>query len=193
MLKKLYLWLLALAQKKHAMAVLGGVAFLESSCFPIPPDAFLVPLVLASPARAWRFAAVATVFSVLGGMLGYGIGFYFSDTIGHWIIKFYGSPDAYTNLQAAFAKYGVWIILIKGLTPIPYKLVTITAGIAHFDLFTFVWSSIVTRGVRFFLLTFFAWKFGPASMPYIERNLARIGIAVLVLAVVGFLVVHYAL
>jgi membrane protein YqaA with SNARE-associated domain len=191
MLKKFYLWLMALAQQKHAMAVLGLVSFLESSCFPIPPDAFLVPLVLADRQRAWRFATVATVCSVLGGLLGYGIGFYFSETIGRWIIHLYGSPTAYASLQAAFAKYGVWIILIKGLTPIPYKLVTITAGIAKFDLFTFVWSSIVTRGVRFFLLTFLAWKFGPAAMPYIERNLARVGIAILALAIGGFVVVHY--
>jgi membrane protein YqaA with SNARE-associated domain len=191
MLKRLYFKLMGFAAHGYALPVLGLVAFLESSVFPIPPDAFLIPLVLANPARAWRFAATATIFSVLGGLLGYGIGFYFSDTIGHWIIRLYGSDTAYSDLQDAFARYGLWIILIKGLTPIPYKLVTITAGIAHFNLITFIWSSLVTRGFRFFLLAFLAWKFGPAAMPYIERNLARITVAVLILAIAGVVAVHY--
>ena len=191
MLKKLYDRLMALSHKGHAQAILFGVAFLESSCFPIPPDAFLIPFALANRARAFRFGAIATVGSVLGGVLGYGIGFYFADTIGRWILHLYGSEGALADYQAWFARYGIYVILIKGLTPIPYKLVTIASGVAHFDLFTFIWSSIVTRGFRFMLLSLLCWKFGPAAMPVIERNLTRIGIAVLVAAVGGALIVHY--
>ena len=185
MLKKLYDRLMSMGRQGYAVPVLGLVAFLESSIFPIPPDAFLIPFVLSNRAKTWRFATVATVCSVAGGMLGYAIGYYFSDTIGRWILHLYGSDSALETFQAWFAKYGVYVILIKGLTPIPYKLVTIASGIAKFDLFTFVWSSIVTRGCRFFLLSFLAWKFGPAAMPVIERNLSRITIAVLALLVVG--------
>ena len=185
MLKKLYDRLMNIGRQGYAVPVLGLVAFLESSIFPIPPDAFLIPFVLANRPKTWRFAATATIFSVLGGMLGYAIGFYFADTVGAWILHLYGSGSALADFQAWFAKYGVYVILIKGLTPIPYKLVTIASGIAHFDLFTFVWSSIVTRGFRFFLLSFLAWKFGPAAMPVIERNLSRIAIGVLTLAVLG--------
>jgi membrane protein YqaA with SNARE-associated domain len=191
MLKNIYDRLLLLSHKGYAQAVLAGVAFLESSVFPIPPDAFLVPFALANRQRAWRFAAIATVFSVLGGFLGYAIGFYFADTIGQRILNFYGSPSAYQDFQAWFARWGVYVILIKGLTPIPYKLVTIACGLAHFDLFTFAWSSLVTRGCRFFLLTFLAWKFGPAAMPHIERNLGRICLGVLALAVVGVGAAHF--
>ncbi len=191
MLKKLYDKLMALSHKGYAQAVLFGVAFLESSCFPIPPDAFLIPFCLSNRPRSFRFAGLSTLGSVLGGLLGYAIGFYFADTIGHWILKLYGSESALADYQAWFAKYGTYVILIKGLTPIPYKLVTIASGVAHFDLFTFVWSSIVTRGCRFYLLSFLCWKFGPAAMPRIERNLGRITVGVLVLAVGGILAVHY--
>ena len=187
MLKRLYDWLMRTGQKGYAPWVLGLVAFAESSCFPIPPDAFLIPFVLSNRRRAWLFATIATVCSVTGGLLGYAIGYYFADTVGAWILKLYGSASAYADFQAWFAKYGVYVILIKGLTPIPYKLVTIACGIAHFDLFTFIWSSIVTRGFRFFLLTFLAWKFGPAAMPHIEKNLTRITLGVGGLAVAGFI------
>jgi membrane protein YqaA with SNARE-associated domain len=190
MLNKLYHRLMDLARRGHAPYVLALVAFLESSCFPIPPDAFLVPFVLANRPKTWLFATIATVFSVLGGMLGYAIGFYFADTVGAWILKLYGSPSAYADFQAWFAKYGVYVILVKGLTPIPYKLVTIASGIAHFDLFTFIWSSIVTRGARFCLLSWLAWKFGPAAMPHIERNLTRITVGFLCLVVAGGVVVY---
>ena len=141
--------------------------------------------------KAFRFGGIATAGSVLGGILGYGIGYYFADTIGRWILHLYGSEGALADYQAWFARYGIYVILIKGLTPIPYKLVTIASGVAHFDLFTFVWSSIVTRGFRFMLLSLLCWKFGPAAMPVIERNLTRIGIAVLVLAVGGLVILHY--
>ena len=163
MLKKLYDWLLRLSHKGYAQTVLFGVAFLESSCFPIPPDAFLIPFCLANRERTFRFATLATVGSVLGGVLGYAIGFYFADTIGHWILKLYGSESALDDYQKWFARWGIYVILIKGLTPIPYKLVTIASGVAHFDLFTFIWSSIVTRGFRFF----------PAQRPLLEIRARR--------------------
>ncbi len=191
MLKNLYTKLMALSHRGYAQWVLLGVAFLESSCFPIPPDAFLIPFALSNRDRAFRFAGLATAGSVLGGLLGYAIGFYFADSIGHLILKLYGQESALADYQAWFARWGMYVILIKGLTPIPYKLVTIASGVAHFDLFTFVWSSIVTRGFRFYLLAALCWKFGPAAMPRIERNLGRIAIGVLVAAVAGILAVHY--
>ena len=140
------------AASPRAMQVLGIVAFLESSIFPIPPDAMIVPMVLARPREAWRIAMVATVASVVGGLAGYLIGYALLETVGQWIIELYGLADRVAEYQAAYNRWGLWIILIKGLTPIPYKLVTIASGMAHFSLPVFILASILTRGLRFFLV-----------------------------------------
>ena len=131
---------------------LAIVAFLESSIFPIPPDAMLVPMVLARPQRAWQLALIATAASIVGGLAGYAIGYFLLETLGSRIIEFYGLGDKFAEFQQTWNEWGVWIILIKGLTPIPYKLVTIASGLAEFNLGTFILASIVTRGARFFLL-----------------------------------------
>ena len=191
MLRRLYDWVIRLAGHRHAIAAMGAVAFAESSFFPIPPDVVLVPLVLANRKKAFRIALVCTVCSVLGGLLGYAIGFYFFETVGAWLVKTYGLQDGLEKFRTGFAEWGTWIILIKGLTPIPYKLVTIASGAAHFDLFTFVWASIVTRGVRFFLVAALLWKYGEPIRSFIEERFSLVTWAFLIALVGGFLVVRY--
>lgn len=170
MLRKLYDWVIDLAGSRHAPLALAIVSFAESSCFPIPPDVMLAPMVLAKPQRAFLFAGICTVASVLGGLLGYAIGVWL-EPLGHAILALFGHPQGQAEFHQWFAKWGVWIILIKGLTPIPYKLVTITAGVARFDLFTFVWASVVTRGARFFLSAILLKYFGPGIRAEVERRL----------------------
>jgi membrane protein YqaA with SNARE-associated domain len=170
---------------------MGVVAFAESSFFPIPPDVMLIPLVLANRTKAFRIALVCTVCSVLGGLLGYTIGFYFFETIGAWLVRTYGLQAGLENFRHGFAEYGTWIILIKGLTPIPYKLVTIASGAAHFDLFTFVWASIVTRGARFFIVSALLWKYGEPIRAFIEKRLTLVTWVFLIALVGGFVAFRY--
>ncbi|HTR85502.1 MAG TPA: YqaA family protein [Reyranella sp.] len=191
MLRRLYDWVIRLAGSPYALPAMGIVSFAESSFFPIPPDVMLIPMVLANRTKAFRIALVCTVCSVLGGLLGYAIGFYFFETIGAWLVKTYGLQSGLDTFRAGFAQYGTWIILIKGLTPIPYKLVTIASGAAHFDLFTFVWASIVTRGVRFFLVAALLWKFGEPIRAFIEERLTLVTWAFLIALVGGFVAFRY--
>ena len=193
MLRRLYDWVIRLAGHPRAIPILGVVSFLESSFFPIPPDVMLIPMVLANRDKAFRIALVCTVCSVLGGLLGYAIGYYFFETIGEWVVRTYGLQSGLATFRAGFAEYGIWIILIKGLTPIPYKLVTIASGAAHFDLFTFVWASIVTRGVRFFVVAALLWKFGEPIRAFIEKRLTLVTWLFLIALVGGFVVLHYLL
>jgi membrane protein YqaA with SNARE-associated domain len=191
MLRRLYDWVIRLAAHPRALWALGLISFLESSIFPIPPDVMLVPMVLADRTKAFRIALVCTVASVLGGLLGYAIGYYFFATLGEWVVRTYGLQASLDAFRAGFAEYGIWIILIKGLTPIPYKLVTIASGAAHFDLFTFVWASIVTRGLRFFLLAALLWKFGDPIRHFIEERLTLITSAFVVTLLGGFVAFRY--
>ncbi|WP_374572752.1 YqaA family protein [Phenylobacterium sp.] len=187
MLRKTYDWVMSLAGSRHAPLALFAVSFAESSFFPIPPDVMLAPMVLARPSRAFAYAALCTLASVIGGMLGYAIGFYL-EPVGHFLLKLMGHPEGPEAFQHWFAQWGLWVILIKGLTPIPYKLVTIASGLAHFDLFTFVWASVVTRGARFFLSASLLKYFGPAIREEVERRLGlytAIGLALIVVAVVA--------
>jgi membrane protein YqaA with SNARE-associated domain len=191
MLRRLYDWVIRLAGSPRAIPVMGVVAFAESSFFPIPPDVMLIPMVLANRTKAFRIALVCTVCSVVGGLLGYAIGFWLFETAGAWLVKFYGLQDALAKFRAGFAQYGTWIILIKGLTPIPYKLVTIASGAAHFDLFTFVWASIVTRGARFFIVAALLWKFGEPIRAFIEQRLTLVTWLFLIALVGGFVAFRY--
>lgn len=186
MLRKTYDWVMNLAASRHAPAALAGVSFAESSFFPIPPDVMLAPMVLARPNKAFVYAGICTVASVLGGLLGYAIG-YFLEPLGMWLMALMGHADGVQQFHDWFAKWGLAIILIKGLTPIPYKLVTIAAGVAHFDLFTFIWASILTRGARFFLTATLLKYFGPAIRAEVERRLALytvIGVVALIAVIV---------
>jgi membrane protein YqaA with SNARE-associated domain len=191
MLRGLYDWVLRLAAHPRAIPALGVISFLESSVFPIPPDVMLVPMVLAKRDKAFRIALVCTVASVLGGLLGYAIGYYFFETLGEWVVRTYGLQDSLAAFRKGFAEYGIWIILIKGLTPIPYKLVTIASGAAHFDLFTFVWASIVTRGVRFFAVAGLLWRFGEPIRDFIEERLTLVTWLFLIALVGGFVAFRY--
>ena len=174
MFRKLYDWVMGLAGSRHAPASLAVVSFAESSFFPIPPDVMLAPMVLARPDRAFVYAGICTAASVLGGLLGYAIGFYL-EPVGMWLLSLMGHPDGKAAFEKWFADWGLWVILIKGATPIPYKLVTITAGLAQFSLVTFIWASVLTRGFRFFAVAAILKYFGPAMLAEFEKRMALYG------------------
>jgi membrane protein YqaA with SNARE-associated domain len=192
MLRRFYDAVIALSERPGAVWWLFGIAVAEASVFPIPPDALLIPMALARPRRAFFFAAVATCGSVLGGMLGYAIGFYLFDRLAAPIIHFYHYGAAFAAFQQKFAEYGVWVILIKGLTPIPYKIVTIAAGAAAFPFGVFVAASVATRGARFFLLAVLLRRFGTPVRVFIEKRLGLVTSAVAVGIVGGFLILKFA-
>jgi membrane protein YqaA with SNARE-associated domain len=186
MLRRMYQRVMALAASPNAAWWLALIAFAEASFFPIPPDALLVPMALAKPRAAWRFAAICTVASVAGGALGYLIGFAVFDQVAQPILRVYGYGAAYAAFQAKFQEYGLWIILIKGLTPIPYKIVTIAAGAARFDFGLFMLASVLTRGVRFFLVATLLHFYGDAVRVFIEKRLTLVTSALAVGVVGGF-------
>jgi membrane protein YqaA with SNARE-associated domain len=188
MLRRIYDWCVAAADKPYALWVLGAVSFAESSFFPVPPDIMLLPMSLARPKRAWLFAALCTVASVAGGMLGYAIGAVLYDSVGHWLISLYGLGDKVEAFRAGYAEWGAWIILLKGLTPIPYKLVTITSGFAGYNIWLFVLCSIIARGGRFFAVAVLLNRYGDPIRAEIEKRLG-LWVAVLVIVLVlGFVV-----
>ncbi|MDI7774024.1 YqaA family protein [Asticcacaulis sp. EMRT-3] len=188
MLRPLYNWMIRLARGPYAETALAVIAFAEASFFPLPPDVMLAPLVLAKPEKAWRLAAICSVFSVLGGFLGYAIGYYVQP-LGHWILALFGHPNGLAEFHRFFNKWGVWVILIKGLTPIPYKLVTIAAGLAQFSLLWFAISSAITRTTRFFLVAFLFKRFGPEITAVIEKRIYLVSAIVLAVTVLGFVIV----
>jgi membrane protein YqaA with SNARE-associated domain len=191
MFRKLYDWMMRLAGHRRALPALAAISFAESSFFPIPPDVMLVPMVLAQRSKAFLIAGVCTVASVVGGLFGYAIGYFLFETIGAWVIQLYNLEGAMDTFRNEFAQYGTWIILVKGLTPIPYKLVTIASGVAHFDLFTFIWASILTRGVRFFVVAGLLWKFGDPIRNFIEKRLEILTWGFLAALIGGFVAVKY--
>lgn len=190
MLRRLYDWVMGLAASRHAPASLFAVSFAESSFFPIPPDVMLAPMVLAKPEKAWRYAAICTLASVLGGILGYAIGF-FLKPLGVWLMSVTGHPGGMTEFKCWYDHYGVWVILAKGLTPIPYKLVTIASGLAAFSFPMFILASVLTRAARFFLVALVVKKFGPAMLPVIEKRLALFAGILIALLVIGLTASHF--
>jgi membrane protein YqaA with SNARE-associated domain len=186
MFKRLYQWILSLAESEHAPYALAAVAFAESSFFPIPPDVILIPMSLATPRRAWRYAAIATVASVIGGMVGYGIGALLFDTLGQWLIHLYGYSDRMAALKETYARWGALVILIKGLTPIPFKLVTIVSGLLGYNFALFVLLSVVTRGARFFILAGALNWFGDPLRLALERHFALFLGLIAITIVIGF-------
>jgi membrane protein YqaA with SNARE-associated domain len=188
MLRRLYDWCIDAAGKPYAAWLMGAVSFAESSVFPIPPDTMLIPMSLARPDKAWFYATVCTVTSVAGGLLGYFIGAVLYDSLGHWLIDIYGLGDKVDAFREAYGRYGAWIILIKGMTPIPYKLVTIVSGFARFNLFLFVLCSIAARGMRFYLVAFLLSRYGPRVRVIIEERLGfwfTVSVGVLLVGIVG--------
>ena len=190
-LRALYRWILGHAAGPHAWWVLAAVSFAESSFFPLPPDIMLVPMALADRRRAFKMAAWCTLFSVLGGLLGYAIGALLYDSVGRWLIHAYGYGTDLAAFRAAYARWGALFILIKGLTPIPYKLVTIASGFAGYNLWLFVLLSIITRGARFMLEAGLLYAFGEPVRGFIEKRLELVFLGFLVLLVVGFLIARY--
>ncbi len=191
MLHRLYARMIEIAAGPRAMAAMLLVSFVESSVFPIPPDILLIPMILARPREAWRLAALCMLASVAGGVLGYAIGYFLYDAVGRPVLEFYHAMDRYEALKAGFDQWGVWIIILKGMTPIPYKLVTIASGVAQFDLWAFIGASIVSRSLRFFLLAAILWWFGDTARLFIERRLTLVTSVFAVCLVGGFVVLRY--
>ena len=190
MLRRLYDWVMSLAASRHAPASLFAISFAESSFFPIPPDVMLAPMVLAKPEKAWRYAALCTLASILGGILGYGIGYFFHDGAQR-LLALLGKPHALADAECWFAQWGSWVIIAKGFTPIPFKLVTITSGLLKFSFPIFIAAATVTRAGRFFLVAFVVKKFGPAMMPVIEKRLALFAGILIALLVIGLTASHF--
>jgi membrane protein YqaA with SNARE-associated domain len=184
MFRKMYEWVMRLAASRHAPVSLAVISFAESSFFPIPPDVMLGPMVLARRDKAFIYAGICTAASVVGGMLGYAIGMWL-EPLGQTILRVFGHPEGQAEFQRWFDQWGLAVILIKGATPIPYKLVTITAGLARFDFFTFIWASVLTRGFRFFAVASVLKYFGPAMLEEFERRLNLYSVLLLVLIVGG--------
>ncbi|SDG26209.1 membrane protein YqaA, SNARE-associated domain [Limimonas halophila] len=191
MFQRLYDRTLAIAEHRHATAGLAGVAFLESSVFPIPPDVLLVPMVLADRARAWWLALVCTLASVVGGLAGYAIGLFLFQAVGEPILAFYGYMDSFAELRALYGAWGFWVVFAAGLTPIPYKVFTIASGVFTLNPAAFIVGSAVSRGLRFFAVSALIYYLGPPVRRVIERNVNLVGTALVVLLIAGFVAVRY--
>ena len=191
MLRRIYDALLNVAAHRHAVAWLAVVSFAESSVFPIPPDVLLIPMILARRDRAFFYATVCLVSSVVGGLVGYGIGHWGFEAVGRPVLTFYGYADAIAQFEKAFADYGWWLIVLKGATPIPYKLVTIASGAASFDLLEFFTASILSRGIRFYAVTALLWWFGPPIRRFVEERLGMVVLVGTIVLVGGFVAVRY--
>jgi membrane protein YqaA with SNARE-associated domain len=166
------------------------IAFIESSFFPIPPDVFLIAMCVAIPAKSFRYAAICAVGSVLGGGFGYGLGYWFMDSIGMSIVGWYGLTEKYQLVQRYFLEYDVWIVGTAGFTPIPYKLFTITAGFVHSNFLSFLLVSLLSRSARFFLVATLIWKFGPQIKTFIDRYFNLLSVLFIVLLIGGFVLLR---
>ena len=193
MLRRLYDWTLTLAAGPRAHLALGAVSFAESSFFPLPPDILLVPMVLAKPESAYRLALWCGLTSTLGGLLGYAIGALLYDTVGLWIIQLYGYGDKMETFREAYAQWGMWIILLKGLTPIPYKLVTITSGFAGYDVVLFFFLSAISRTLRFLVVAWLLRRYGENVREFVEKRLELAAILLVTVVVGGFVVAKFAI
>ncbi|AFO91338.1 DedA family protein [Phaeobacter inhibens] len=186
MLRALYDRTMALADHPKALWCLAGVAFVESSVFPIPPDVLMIPMILARPSRAWLIALVALVASVAGGLLGYAIGAFFYDSIGQPVLAAMGKADAMEEFNQRFNDFGFWAVLIAGITPFPYKVITIMSGWTGMPIATFVATSILARAMRFFIVAGLLWQFGAPIRDFIERRLGLVFTIFVVLLLGGF-------
>ncbi|MCY4303864.1 MAG: DedA family protein [Aestuariivita sp.] len=191
MIKKLYVWTIAMAEHRFALWVLAFVAFFESSVFPIPPDVLIIPMILAIPSRAWLIASVALIASVLGGLLGYAIGAVVFEEIGRPVLNSLGKSESVMEFNVRFNDFGFWAVLTAGITPFPYKVVTIMSGWTSMPLGTFLFTSILARGLRFFVIAALLWKFGKPIRVFIERRLGVMFLLFIILFVGGFWVLSF--
>jgi membrane protein YqaA with SNARE-associated domain len=189
LLRRLYDWTLSLAASPHALWVLAAVSFIESSVFPIPPDVLLIPMVIARPRRAWVIAGVCTAASVVGGAFGYLIGWGLFEQVGQPVLGFYGMEAKFSQFRDAYNAYGAWAVLIAGLTPFPYKVITILSGATGLNFVVFMVASIVARGARFFLIAALLWRFGEPVRDFIEQRLGLMLTLGLLALVGGFLMI----
>jgi len=192
MLRSLYDWTLRAAGDRRAERWLALVAFVESSVFPIPPDVMIVPMVLADRRRAWRVATIATLASVAGGLMGYAIGALFYEALGRPILDLYGYADKFAGFAERYNEWGAWIVFGAGVTPFPYKVITIASGVTQLDLLVFMVASAAARGLRFFLVAALLWWFGPAIRWLLDRYLGLLTIVFFVLLIGGFVAIRYA-
>lgn len=184
--QRFYQWFLIKTQSPHATWLLNIISFLESSIFPIPPDIMLIPMVIADRAKAWFLAFTCSISSIAGGLVGYAIGYYLFETIGMWIIQKYSLESAFTNFQSLFQQYGFWIIVLKGATPIPYKLVAIAGGATGLGIWQFLLASTISRSIRFFMLAASIYFLGDKAKGFIEKNLNVVFIGFFVILILGF-------
>jgi len=187
----MYDWSISLAAHPRAEWALAGITFVESSFFPIPPDVTLIPMCLADRKKSWRYATICTVFSVLGGLFGYAIGYYLYESVGSKIIEFYGKGLEFNELKAHFDEWGGWILVAKGMTPFPYKILTIMSGVFHLSIPVFIVGSIVGRAMRFYLVAGLIWKYGDPIRIFIEKYLNWLCLAFLILLIGGFYSLKY--
>lgn len=190
-IRQLYDWTLRIAAHRHATWGLAGVSFVESSFFPIPPDVILIPMCVANRKKAFFYAAICTISSVIGGLFGYAIGYFLFETVGEAILKFYGMTERFAELQKMGHEDFGWLIFAKGLTPFPYKIMTITAGLIQMSIPVFIVSSICARAIRFFLVAALLWKYGAPIQGFIEKRLGLMTFLFLVLLIGGFIAVKY--
>ena len=193
MLRWTYNWIMGLASRRDSIWVLAAVAFIESSVFPVPPDILLIPMVLAARDRAWRLAAVCTIASVLGGILGYVIGMFLYESAGLPLLELYGYADKFDEFSNRYNEWGAWIVFVAGLTPFPYKVITIASGVTELNLVVFTVASVLARGLRFSIVAALLWWLGPPVREIIERRLGLVTIIFCVLLLGGFIVAKYAL
>lgn len=191
MLRSFYDRLIALAGRPDAEWFLAAFAFAEASVFPVPPDLLLIPMVLAAPRRAWRLALICTLASVAGGALGWWIGAELFERVALPVARFYHAEPALQRIADRLRRYGLWVILVKGLTPIPYKIVSIGAGAAHFPLGEFLLASLLTRGARFFLVAALLRRFGEPVRRFVEKRLTLVTTALVLLLAAGVALVEY--
>ncbi|MGG7565832.1 YqaA family protein [Rhodovulum sp. DZ06] len=193
MLRRTYDWVIDQAEKPWALFTLAAVAFIESSVFPIPPDVMLIPMIIAAPTRAWLIAAVCTAASVAGGAFGWWIGAEFFDSIGRPVLEFYGKDGKFDELAIAYNDQGFWAVLIAGVTPFPYKVITIFSGVTGLDFWTFMATSVLARGLRFFIVAALLWKFGAPIRDFIERRFGLVATVAIALLIGGFAAARFLL
>ena len=186
LIRRIYDEVIHLSAKQHALFWLAVISFVESSFFPIPPDIMLIPMILATPKQAWKIAGVCTVASVIGAYLGYAIGFYFFQLIAEPLLNFYGYLEKFNKFKDLYNEYGAWIVFGAGITPFPYKIITIASGVVHLNLAVFTVASIIARGLRFFLIAWLLYAYGEKMRIFIEKNLGWLSILFLVLLIGGF-------
>lgn len=191
MIRKLYNWTLRIAAHRHARLGLFGLAFAESSVFPLPPDLVLIPMCIAERKKAFLYAAICTAGSVLGGIFAYCVGFFLYDTIGVRILEFYGYQEQFAKFQGLYNEWGAWIVLAGGFTPIPYKLITIASGVTQMNIGAFILFSVIGRASRFFLVATLLWKYGAPIKEFIEKYMGILTIIFTALLIGGFIAIKY--